>query len=347
MNFMFVMFLLVFIRHIRASSRPSPEEECRVELLELRHTISSLQNRLLIGEWQLRNLQEYNHFYRRHKPTPPPGTNMTAITAELMPISLPGTSGNLIVYDRDCAALHDRIQPPSGFYRIKPTPGLEPFLVYCDMSDGGGWTVLQQRRNGKVDFNRNWNEYKEGFGNFKVKNDEFWLGNEYMRALLKGGENLMKIDLTDWSRKKTHALYENFRIADEKASFRTSPDKYRLQFGMYSGRAGDALSGGSRMEDQWSVSHNSMQFSTKDQDNDRYMKGSCAKENKGGWWFNRCHAANLNGKYYRRGEYRGKHDNGVVWSTWRGLWYSLHHTTMKVRPLRFMDSLGSGAGAGD
>ncbi|XP_018610719.1 fibrinogen like 1B [Scleropages formosus] len=339
MRFLFVVFLLVLICHIRASPRLSPEEECRVELLELRHTVSSLENKLFIGEWQLRNLREHNHFYRPHKATPPPGPNMTADVAGVIPTSLPHASGNLIVYDRDCAALYDRIQPLSGFYRIKPTADLEPFLVYCDMSDGGGWTVLQQRRSGKVDFNRNWDEYKEGFGNFKMKTDEFWLGNEHMYALLKGGENLMKFDLTDWSGEKTHALYENFKIADEK-------DKYRLQFGLYSGLAGDALSGGGRMEDQWSISHNSMQFSTRDQDNDRFLKGSCAKENKGGWWFNRCHAVNLNGKYYRSGEYKGKYDNGVVWLTWRGLWYSLHHTTMKVRPLRFMDSLGSGAGAG-
>lgn len=60
--------------------------------------------------------------------------------------------------------------------------------------------------------------------------------------------------------------------------------------------------------------------------------------------FSRCHAANLNGKYYRRGAYTAKLDNGVVWGTWRGLWYSLRHTAMKVRPLLFLDSVGSGAG---
>lgn len=58
----------------------------------------------------------------------------------------------------------------------------------------------------------------------------------------------------------------------------------------------------------------------------------------------RCHAANLNGKFYRTGQYKGQYDNGVVWGTWRGLWYSLRHTTMKVRPLVFLDVEGSGAG---
>lgn len=60
----------------------------------------------------------------------------------------------------------------------------------------------------------------------------------------------------------------------------------------------------------------------------------------------RCHAANLNGKFYRGGVvYKGLYDNGVVWGTWRGLWYSLRHTTIKIRPLLSLDSLaGSGAG---
>nr|XP_046186898.1 fibrinogen-like protein 1 [Oncorhynchus gorbuscha] len=82
-------------------------------------------------------------------------------------------------------------------------------------------------------------------------------------------------------------------------------------------------------------------------------------QEEGGWWSSglplsvgcssapetRCHAANLNGKFYRGGVYKGLYDNGVVWGTWRGLWYSLRHTTIKIRPLLSLDSLaGSGAG---
>ncbi|XP_006628293.2 fibrinogen like 1B [Lepisosteus oculatus] len=327
---MSLVLILLFVSQTLAASRLSENELCLSELSQLNDTIKNLQNKLFIGEWQLLNLRQYKYFFvDNHWPR-----HNKSLQG---PTLLPTTGGNLIVYDQDCSMLYDRQKVPSGFYRIKPKLVAEPFLVYCDMTDGAGWTVFQQRRSGRVDFNREWSDYKEGFGHFKRSNDEYWLGNEHIYSLLLGGDNLVKIELMDWKGEKKHAYYENFQIADEK-------NNYQLRFGLYSGSAGDALSGGGGVEQQWSASHNAMLFSTKDRDNDRFLQGSCAKENKGGWWYNRCHAANLNGKYYRGGEYRGKYDNGVVWMTWSGLWYSLRHTTMKVRPLVFMDSWGSGEG---
>lgn len=32
------------------------------------------------------------------------------------------------------------------------------------------------------------------------------------------GEKIMKIDLIDWDGKKSYAIYDNFRVADEKVS---------------------------------------------------------------------------------------------------------------------------------
>ncbi|KAI3373694.1 hypothetical protein L3Q82_022279, partial [Scortum barcoo] len=346
-----VLLLLALVCLTMASPAQLPAvDSCGPEVAALRRSIRKLENKLLIGTWQVEHLQRHKYFRpfqadvsddNKPKTDTALGANhnrsgtLDGSDGALMK-SLP-PAGNLIVHDKDCSELFDRLRPPSGFYRIRPKSHQEPFLVYCDMEDGGGWTVFQKRRNGKVSFNRDWVDYRDGFGDFKLWNDEFWLGNEHIHSLLSEGKNLVKIDLMDWDGQRNYAFYENFRINDEA-------DKYRLQYEVYSGKAGDALTGGGGMVEHWSTCASGMQFSTKDQDNDRFLQGNCAEENKAGWWFNRCHAANLNGKFYHAGEYKGKFDNGVVWGTWKGLWYSLRHTTMKVRPLVFLDAMGSGGG---
>lgn len=35
---------------------------------------------------------------------------------------------------------------------------------------------------------RDWVDYRDGFGDFKLWNDEFWLGNEHMYSLLSEGQ---------------------------------------------------------------------------------------------------------------------------------------------------------------
>lgn len=48
--------------------------------------------------------------------------------------------------------------------------------VWCDMeTDGGGWTVFlnRQEQSSQLDFNRTWEEYKEGFGR---PYEEYWMG---------------------------------------------------------------------------------------------------------------------------------------------------------------------------
>ena len=43
--------------------------------------------------------------------------------------------------------------------------------------------------------------------------------------------------------------------------------------------------------------HNKMQFSTKDRDNDAAQSYDCAVKKHGGWWYNNCYKANLNGDF--------------------------------------------------
>ncbi|XP_039976198.1 fibrinogen-like protein 1 [Xiphias gladius] len=221
----------------------------------------------------------------------------------------------------DCSQLFASGFKSSGFYRIKT------IRVYCDMSEGGGWTVIQRRINGTETFNRSWAEYKDGFGDMNAEIGEFWLGNDNLHYITAQGNYSLRINLEDFDGNQRYAEYKNFKVADEK-------DHYRLSFGAYVGTAGDALSGSHHFGVSEWASHQGMKFSTYDQDNDNYEK-NCAKEDKGGWWFNKCHSAHLNGIYYPNGHYSAVTDDGVVWYTWRGWWYSLKTSIMKLRPTDF------------
>lgn len=77
-------------------------------------------------------------------------------------------------------------------------------------------------------------------------------------------------------------------------------------------------------------------FSTKDRDNDvKWNNGSCAVNNKGAWWYEKCFEANLNGVYQLQGYYMGTigcRTCGLEWRPWKGRRYSLKFTEMKLRP---------------
>ncbi|XP_071846028.1 uncharacterized protein [Apostichopus japonicus] len=66
----------------------------------------------------------------------------------------------------DCSQVFTDGKEESGVYEVKPNNWTgPPFEVYCDMSNGGGWTVIQRRMDDAQDFNLYWSDYKEGFGN--------------------------------------------------------------------------------------------------------------------------------------------------------------------------------------
>nr|XP_046274218.1 fibrinogen gamma chain-like [Scatophagus argus] len=239
----------------------------------------------------------------------------------------------------DCQDIASKGATISGLYYVKPASASEQFPVYCEIdSFGRGFTVIQRRRDGSLDFHKDWMQYKKGFG-YLSSNDttEFWLGNEKIHFLTASlsTPTVLRIDLVDWDGNKRYADYNMFRIGSEA-------DMYRLTYGYYfGGDAGDAFDGydfGDDPSDKFYTSHNGMQFSTFDKDNDKY-DGNCAMQDGSGWWMNKCHAAHLNGKYYQGGRYTEKdagesgYDNGIMWATWHSRWYSLKETTMKLIPL--------------
>ena len=173
-------------------------------------------------------------------------------------------------------------------------------------TDGGGWVVFQRRMDGTVNFYRNWADYVKGFGDL---NGEFWLGLNKISRLSKRANTILRIDLEDFADGARYAKYTTFRVLD-------SSRKYQLNVVGYSGNAGDSM-----------ALHNGRNFSTKDQDNDVYS-GACAIRFKGGWWYAACHYSNLNGHYLSGTQ--TSYAVGVEWYHWKGHYYSLKTSEMKL-----------------
>lgn len=212
------------------------------------------------------------------------------------------SSPQFIIAPRDCSDYNVLEVKKNGVYRVTPDPRNGTFEVFCEMeSFGGGWTVIQQRLNGSVSFNRTWAEYKKGFGNLR---GEFWLGNDYIHLLTKAKDMILRIELEDFEGVREYAKYDEFYVANEYL-------RYRLSVSGYSGTAGNAISFNKHFN------HDQKFFSTPDRDNDMYTSGNCGAYYSSGWWFDACMSANLNGKYYHK-RYKGVR-NGIFWGTWHNM----------------------------
>ncbi|XP_007560436.1 angiopoietin-related protein 6 [Poecilia formosa] len=212
---------------------------------------------------------------------------------------------------RDCQHVLDSGETTSGIYLIHLQSANRLFQAWCEQSQAqGGWTVIQRRQDGSVNFFRTWEQYKQGFGNL---NGEYWLGLEHLYWLTQQAKYKLRVVLEDWQARQVSAEYDSFHLEPEN-------DWYRLRLGQYHGNAGDSLS--------W---HNNKAFTTLDRDKDSYP-GNCAHYQKGGWWYHMCAHSNLNGMWYRGGHYRSRYQDGVYWAEFHGGSYSLKKVSMMIKP---------------
>ncbi|XP_044127307.1 fibrinogen-like protein 1 [Bufo gargarizans] len=220
-----------------------------------------------------------------------------------------------VVQGYDCSDIWQRSNlSTSGIYMIKPKEAEFSFLVYCEMSENGGWTLIQ-RHNGAdgLSFEKMWTEYENGFGNLE---GEHWLGLKYIYALTnqKDRSSKLHISIGDFDGHEAYAEYDSFTIGGASSY-------YKLSAGNYSGTAGDAFLGDGRN----GTNHHGSTFSAVDLATDNChpfcMVGdiiylSCSKQFSAGWWFNACGSANLNGVWRSPPRYR-YWASSVSWPTWR------------------------------
>ncbi|XP_078573193.1 microfibril-associated glycoprotein 4-like [Branchiostoma floridae x Branchiostoma japonicum] len=204
----------------------------------------------------------------------------------------------------------------SGVYSIKPTDS-GSVSVYCDMTtDGGGWTVIQNRLDGTIHFNRRFNDYKYGFGS---ASGEHWLGLQNMYRITAQNTYELYVELVDWSDNVRYAKYSSFRVG--------GGDYYQLSLGTYSGNAGDSL-----------TYHNGAKFSARDRDQDTYSNNCATYSNQaGGWWYKSCAYSALNGPYLRPSDRTSNSGYGIYWYHFSPTTYKtyLKKSKMMIRPTDF------------
>ena len=204
-------------------------------------------------------------------------------------------------------------------------------------TDGGGWTIIQSRKD-DTNFDGQWFKYEYGFG---TPCKSRWIGLEKIYALTHHRLILpqLRIDLTDFDDNKAFAEYRSFLVGN-------AINKYSL---MVSGYNQNSTAGNS-LEDS-----GGLRFTTSDRDNDnsyfspvtytpshyRYPCtapdctntgiDNCASQYNAGWWYDKCfNKASLNGPYSSTESVSSW--RGIHWTTWKPATYSLKAVEMKIRP---------------
>ena len=179
----------------------------------------------------------------------------------------------------------------------------------CDFTTkGGGWTILQQRRDQSIEFYRKWAEYKNGFDN---GGDTFWLGLDHAHRLTKGRAATLRVELTYGRYLHTdHAEYDGFTLGNETTS-------YALNYTVFDRRS--SLSDG--------LSNHSGPFCSWDSPYSEWCRRK-AMYARTGWWFSSHGVINsdLNAKFRRAIQQQRLY--------WRGVG-GVVSTQIKFRPATF------------
>ena len=186
---------------------------------------------------------------------------------------------------------------------------------YCDtLIDGGGWLVVQRRKDGSENFHRYWWEYQMGFGSLT---GEFWFGLNALHCLTSQGQWELHIDLKLTNGTIIYLPYNKFAVGP-------ATEQYPLTISGFSGYTTDPFNL-HLTPNIPGVALNTMKFTTRDQDNDRSKGYNCAipaiTGRSGGWWFNQCAHIFPNSQYnYKYAIYLNSQ------------WHSLPFMEIKIRP---------------
>lgn len=177
-------------------------------------------------------------------------------------------AGNDCRVSKDCAEAYKKGQYINGIYTIDPD-GEGSFDVFCNQTRGqGGWTVFQRKQSHSIDFNRNWTDYKNGFGNLS---ENFWLGLDKVHRLTRS-DNYKLVVYWKKGKDSFHYHFDQFEVESEEACYKVMVEGSGSDWGP--------------LKDS-----NGQSFATRDQDSNGHTGHMCVGKCGIGWWYNSssCH----------------------------------------------------------
>ncbi|CAH1776603.1 unnamed protein product, partial [Owenia fusiformis] len=159
--------------------------------------------------------------------------------------------------ENGCKALKDRRGDMEiDYYPILLDGSSEPILVLCY----DGWTILQHRQDGTLDFNQTLDAYINGFDNGESEN---WLGLHRIHQITTSAQYVARLSVIDRNGASHFADYQTIHVSDETRNYECTLTDFIM------GSVNDGYSILGKI------------FRTFDFDNDM----SCGAQDGGGWWF--------------------------------------------------------------
>ena len=183
-----------------------------------------------------------------------------------------------------------------------------------EVKEGRGYTVIQRRMDGSVNFEQKYSVYRRGFG---FLNGEYWIGLDRINQLTQTpyrSNTSLRVKMCTIEGECAEARYSYFKVLGAKFGYKA----YIMGYDSNS-TAGDALGD----EAHANRTAHLQRFSTYDSDNDS-SRDNCARLSSSGWWHNRCWLANPNGQYQ---------PNAV------GYWKAIHWLPWTNSSLEYMEMM--------
>ncbi|XP_062555109.1 angiopoietin-4-like [Armigeres subalbatus] len=151
---------------------------------------------------------------------------------------------------------------------------------------GGDWLMVLQRLDGTETFNRNWTDYRNGFG---TPGREFWLGLERLHQLTKNSPYEVLMEMEDFAGNYGYARYSKFSVGSELEQYSVK------ELGTHSGTASNSF-----------ATHKGRTFSTAETGTSK----DCAKTYTGGWWYypGVCYDTHFSGIWSKNNDW-----TSIVW----------------------------------